>query len=68
MLRARPFANPGNFSGTQFGNFTGFARPRQFANLNPYGGLVIDIALLGMIIAIIGILWLGISLNKSHKM
>ena len=69
MFRARAFTGPGNFTGTQFGNFTrSFARTQQFANLNPYGGLIGDLAILGMIIAIVGVLWLGISLNKSHKL
>jgi ABC-type multidrug transport system permease subunit len=54
--------NPGNFTGNQFGNFT---RVRQFANVNPYGGIVGSVMLLGVVIAIIGVVWLGLCLGKS---
>ena len=54
--------NPGNFTGNQFGNFT---RARQFANVNPYGGLVGSVMLVAVVIAIIGVVWLGLCLRKS---
>jgi hypothetical protein len=56
---------PGNFTGTRaFGNFT---RTNQFGNVNPYGGFVNNFAILAVIIAIIGVLWLGLSLRKHHS-
>jgi hypothetical protein len=61
-LRAYPI---GNFTGTrQFGNFTG---TRQFANMNPYGGFVNNFTILAVIIAIIGVLWLGLLLRKRYS-
>lgn len=60
MLRSRPF-NPGNFTQTQFGTFT---RTRQFGIVNPYGGIAGGLMILAVIIAIIGVVWLGISLRK----
>jgi hypothetical protein len=55
----------GNFTGTRaFGNFT---RTNQFGNMNPYGGFVNDFAILAVIIAIFGVLWLGLSLKKPHS-
>jgi hypothetical protein len=61
-LRSRPSFNPGNFTGNQFGNFT---RVRQFGNVNPYGGIVGSVMLVAVVIAIIGIVWLGLCLRKS---
>jgi hypothetical protein len=56
---------PGNFTGTRgFGNFT---RTSQFGNVNPYGGFVNDFAIVAVIIAILGVLWLGLSLRKPHS-
>ncbi len=60
MLRSRPF-NPGNFTQTQFGNFT---RTRQFGIVNPYGGITGGLMILAVIIAIIGVVWLGLTLRK----
>jgi hypothetical protein len=55
---------PGNFTGTrEFGNFT---RTSQFANINPYGGFVNDLAILAVVIAIFGVLWLGLSLRTPR--
>ena len=55
----------GNFTGTRaFGNFT---RTNQFGNMNPYGGFANDFAILAVIIAIFGVLWLGLSLRKPHS-
>ena len=65
MSRSRPFVTSGNFTGTrQFGNFTG---ARQFGNMNPYGGFVNNFAILAVIIAIVGVLWLGLLLRKRHS-
>jgi hypothetical protein len=62
---SRPFVNPGNFTGArQFGNFTG---ARQFVNVNPVGGLINDLALVAVMIAIFGLAWLGLVLMKSRK-
>ena len=62
---SRPFVNPGNFTGArQFGNFTG---ARQFVNVNPLGGLMTDLALVAVLIAIFGLVWLGFALMKSGK-
>lgn len=58
----RPSFNPGNFTGNQFGNFT---RVRQFGNPNPYGGIVGSVMILAVVIAIIGVVWLGLCLRKS---
>jgi hypothetical protein len=56
--------NPGNFTGPgQFGNFTGAP---QFGNMNPSGGFVNNFAILAVIVAVVGVLWLGLSLRKSH--
>jgi hypothetical protein len=61
-LRAYP---SGNFTGTrQFGNFTG---TRPFANMNPYGGFVNNLTILAVIIAIIGVLWLGLLLRTHYS-
>ncbi len=55
---------PGNFTGPgQFGNFTGASHLR---NMNPSGGFVNSFAILAIIIAVVGVLWLGLSLRKSH--
>jgi hypothetical protein len=52
--------NPGNFTGSGAGNF---ARFRQFGN--PYGGIVGSVMLVAVVIAIIGLVWLGLCLRKS---
>jgi len=62
MFRSRPPFNPGNFTGNQFGNFT---RVREFGNVNPYGGIVGSVMLVAVVIAIIGVVWLGLCLRKS---
>ena len=65
MPRSRPPNALGNFTGgPQFGNFTG--GPQQFANVGPYGGFVSNFALLAVTIAIVGVLWLGLSLSRTH--
>jgi hypothetical protein len=46
------------------GNFTG---TRQFANVNPYGGLVNNLTILAVMIAIIGVLWLGLLLRARYS-
>jgi hypothetical protein len=61
MLRSRPF-NPGNFTGNGGGNFV---RVRQFGMINPYGGIVGSVMTLAVVIAIIGVVWLGLCLRKS---
>jgi hypothetical protein len=54
----------GNFTGTpQLGNLAGAP---QLGNMNPYGGLVNSFAMLAVIIAVAGVLWLGFTLRKSH--
>jgi len=62
--RFRPNFSSGNFTANnQFGNFTG-ARP--FGNVNPYGGVINSLTILAVIIAIIGVIWLGICLKKAQ--
>jgi len=54
---------PDNFTGPgQFGNFTGAP---QLGNMNPSGGFVNNFAILAVIIAVVGVVWLGLSLRKS---
>jgi hypothetical protein len=61
--RSQPPTTPGNFTGTaQFGNFTGAPR---LGNMNPSAGFVNSFAILAVIIAVVGVLWLGLSLRKS---
>lgn len=56
----------GNFTGThQFGNFT---RTSQFGNINPYGGFANNVTMVAIIIAIIGVLWLGMSLRSYLRL
>jgi len=62
--RFHPNFNSGNFTATnQFGNFTG---TRPFGNMNPYGGLVNGVSIVAVIIAVIGVIWLGISLKQAQ--
>ena len=57
----------GNYTARQFGNFTGdFTGPPRFGYMNPYGGLVSDLAIIAAVIAFVGIVWLGISLNSRR--
>jgi hypothetical protein len=59
----------GNFTARQFGNFTAnFNGPRRFAYMNPYSGFANDLVIIGVIVVIIGIVWLGISLNSQHRL
>ena len=51
----------GNFTG-QFGNFT---RPGGFVIVNPYGGIIGGVMIVAVVIAIIGVIWLGLCLRKS---
>jgi len=44
----------------------GFAGARQFGNLNPFG-LVSSLTLVAVMIAIIGLVWLGLSLKRAGK-
>jgi hypothetical protein len=60
----RPFMFSQRFRANPPGNFTG---TRQFVNMNPYGGFVNNFALLGVIIAIIGVIWLGLLLRTHHS-
>ena len=56
----------GNFTGThQFGNFT---RTSQFGNINPYGGFANNVTIVAIVIAIIGVLWLGMSLRSYLRL
>jgi len=61
QMRRAAFVSAGNFTG-QFGNFT---RPRQFVIVNPYGGIVGGVMIVAVVIAIIGVVWLGLCLRKS---
>jgi hypothetical protein len=56
---------PGNFNRTRaFGNFTA---TRPFVNVSPYNGFANGLAIVAVIIAIVGVVWLGLSLRKSHS-
>jgi len=74
-FRPRSFMNGGNFTESQFGNFTarqfgnftgGFNGPPRFA-YNPYGGISGYVAIIAAVIAIVGVLWLGIVLNRQNR-
>ena len=68
--------NGGNFNGGQFGNFTA----RQFGNFtgnfngtprfayNPYGGVSNYVAIIAAMVAIVGVVWLGIALNRQNRL
>lgn len=62
--RMHPFPDSGNFTNHQFGNFTG--PPRQFGYINPYGGFVGALSLIAVIVAIVGVLWLGMTLRNLN--
>jgi hypothetical protein len=68
MLRSRPFNlgnfNPGNFTASQFGNY---ARARSFVGVNPYGGFVGGLMMVAVAIAIIGVVWLGLTLRTEKS-
>ena len=44
----------------------GFAGRRPFGSMNPFG-LTNGLAILALIIAIVGLTWLGLAIRKSHK-
>jgi hypothetical protein len=68
-FRSHSFMNAGNYTARQFGNFTrNFTGTPRLGYVNPYGGFVNDLAIIAAIIAIVGILWLGIALNSQHRM
>ena len=76
-FRARSFMNAGNYTARQFGNFTAkqfgnytanFNGPRRFGYMNPYGGFVNDLAVIAAVIAIVGIIWLGIALSREYRL
>jgi hypothetical protein len=60
-FRSRPTFSTGNFTRSQFVNF---ARGNQFGMVNPYGGFANIFMILGVAIAVIGVVWLGIALRK----
>jgi hypothetical protein len=63
--RLEPYRS-GNFTGThQFGNFT---RTSQFGNINPYGGFANNVTIVAIIAAVIGVLWLGVSLRSYLRL
>ena len=75
-FRSRSFMNGGSFTGNQFGNFTArqfgnftgtFNGPQRFGYMNPYGGFINDLAIIAAMIALVGIVWLGIALNSRHR-
>ena len=76
-MRVRVFMNSGNFTAGHFGNFTAgqfgnftanFNGPRRFAYMNPYSGFANNLLIIGAIVAVIGIVWLGITLNRQHRL
>ena len=57
----------GNFTARQFGNFTGtFNGSQRYEYINPYSVFFNYLAIIAAVVAIAGILWLGISLNSRH--
>ena len=62
MFRAMFRPGGGNFSGAG-----GFAGPRQFGGGGFGFGFTNYLVLLGLLIAIIGVVWLGVALRKSPK-
>ena len=64
----RPMGNfNANFNGTFTRNFNGtFTGNRQFAAGNPFG-LANVLTMIAVIIALVGIVWLGLTLRKQPK-
>jgi hypothetical protein len=57
----------GNFNGTFTRNFNStFVGNRQFAGGNPFG-LTNALTIIALVIAIVGIVWLGLALRKFPK-
>jgi hypothetical protein len=60
----RAMFRPGGFNGTG-GPGYGYGGPRQFGGGGFGFGLTNYVVVLGLIIAIIGVVWLGLALRKS---
>ena len=65
------FRPSGNFNGNFNGNFTRtfngtFTGTRQFAGGNPFG-LTNALTIIALIVAIVGVVWLGLVLRKPPK-
>ncbi|MCX6659140.1 MAG: hypothetical protein NTX81_01980 [Candidatus Bathyarchaeota archaeon] len=60
------FPPAGGFGGNrQFGNMTAIGNMNR-SDMNPFG-LTNNLAILAIIIAIVGLMWLGLSLRKLQK-
>jgi len=71
FLVRQMFRPTGNFNGNFNGNFTRnfngtFTGSRQFAGGNPFG-LANVLTIIAVIIALVGIVWLGLALRKQPK-
>lgn len=65
FLVRQMFRPTGNFNGNFTRNFNGtFTGSRQFAGGNPFG-LANVLTIIAVIIALVGIVWLGLALRKS---
>ena len=62
----RAMFRPGGFNGTGGGPGQGFSGARQFGGGFGFG-ISNYVTILGLIIVIVGILWLGIALRKTPK-
>ena len=61
------FRPNGNFNGNFTRNFNGtFVGNRQFAGGNPFG-LTNALTIIAVVIALVGLVWLGLVLRKSPK-
>ncbi|MGA2461330.1 MAG: hypothetical protein ABSF82_07915 [Candidatus Bathyarchaeia archaeon] len=61
------FRPNGNFNGNFTRNFNGtFVGSRQFAGGNPFG-LTNALTIIAVVIALVGLVWLGLVLRKSPK-
>ena len=62
----RAMFHPGGFNGTGGGPYSGYGGPRQFGGGMGFGlsGIIVD---LGLILAIIGVIWLGLELRRTSK-
>jgi hypothetical protein len=70
LLVREMFRPTGNLNGNFNGNFTRTFNAnfpnRQFAGANPFG-LTNALTIIAVIIAILGVVWLGLALRKSSK-
>jgi len=66
-LMFRAMFRPGGFNGTGGGPGPGFSGARQFGGGGFGFGLTNYVTILGLVIAIVGVVWLGLVLRKASK-